>query len=555
MVLETSLRNCETIGITQRNRIRGYLRSKSHEKLLGLAEQMSEQMYPDASSHYEAAQVVALIKKYPFPTNIDLRAEALKRFQQSEDKCRETNSILRSGSHSSLLARAAIYVERVLGAEPDILAILKQCSFGPGTSVGVSGNDCTFARKLLAIGASCSPSAVLYYVHALWANLHYRDVLLTEYNARSSSGRIICYDQNYFVIQTLQRMKTVEYNKVTSVPKTSLTDRTIGVEPLANTFIQKGVDAFMKPRLKRHGLDIRDQSLNQIFARVGSMTGSFATMDLSAASDTISIEVVRKILPPAWFSFLNSIRSPSYVLPSKDCRKAKTLESKRYEKFSSMGNGFTFPLETLIFASIIKATFHDAVATRDFLVYGDDIIVKSHMFESVAKSLEACGFTLNRKKTFGEGPFRESCGADWYLGVDVRPVVLDYALDSFKSIVQLHNIIKSKPLWLKLFGPDVLELLKNAVPEDIRLVSLSPRNWDSAFQVEIDELMTSPHSRYNHDSWRWRSFEYLERPISSRVRYCERMDLLEAAAVLSGSKTSGLYTLRRKTRARVTLLG
>jgi hypothetical protein len=90
--------------------------------------------------------------------------------------------------------------------------------------------------------------------------------------------------------------------------------------------------------------------------------------------------------------------------------------SGHYHKFSSMGNGCTFGLESLIFAAAARA-----VGSRDFCVYGDDIIIETELYEPLVTLLSALGFTTNSEKSFNQGPFRESCGVDAYLGTDITP--------------------------------------------------------------------------------------------------------------------------------------
>jgi hypothetical protein len=97
------------------------------------------------------------------------------------------------------------------------------------------------------------------------------------------------------------------------------------------------------------------------------------------------------------------------------------------EKFSSMGNGFTFELETLIFLCLILAvdeTGQKLESGRNVFTYGDDIICPTEYSEAVISALKFSGFSLNMKKSFVSGPFRESCGGDFFGGVDVRPFFL-----------------------------------------------------------------------------------------------------------------------------------
>jgi len=122
--------------------------------------------------------------------------------------------------------------------------------------------------------------------------------------------------------------------------------RSICVEPGLTSFYQLALGEEIRRRLLRVGVDIRDQTRNQLLAREGSVTGLLATIDLSSASDTMSYELIRYLLPPDWFDLLTSFRSPSVTY------KGSVID---LEMFSSMGNGFTFPLETLVYWSLTYA--------------------------------------------------------------------------------------------------------------------------------------------------------------------------------------------------------
>jgi hypothetical protein len=141
------------------------------------------------------------------------------------------------------------------------------------------------------------------------------------------------------------------------------------------------------------------------------LENSLATVDLEAASDTVSFNTVTWLFPMEWYTFLNDVRSPQF--------KTSDGEIRNYAKFSSMGNGATFSVETLIFAA---AAF--AVGSKRFSVYGDDIIIESELYEPLFKLLRFFGFHINQEKTFTDGPFRESCGANWLNGVDITPFYL-----------------------------------------------------------------------------------------------------------------------------------
>jgi hypothetical protein len=143
--------------------------------------------------------------------------------------------------------------------------------------------------------------------------------------------------------------------------------------------------------------------------------------------------LVKRVLPPSWFRHLSSLRSPFTFVNGRWIR---------LEKFSSMGNGFTFELETLVFYGTIKALAPDLVAGRDFWVYGDDIIVPTSIANDVIAALKYIGFTPNPNKTFVKGPFRESCGGDFYGGVGVRAAYLQEVPHEPQQFIAFANALR-----------------------------------------------------------------------------------------------------------------
>lgn len=203
--------------------------------------------------------------------------------------------------------------------------------------------------------------------------------------------------------------KTRQWNRVETVPKNWKTDRTIACEPAGNIPLQLAFDTYAKRRLRtsRFRIDLSDQSRNQQMAHEASTTGSHATIDLSMASDTLAYNAVAALLPEDWFQYLASVRSPFGRMGNKYVK---------YAKFSSMGNGATFALETLVFAAACVA-----VGAKDFSVYGDDIVIETELYPPLLRLLRFFGFVVNQDKSHFIGPFRESCGVNAYEGKDITP--------------------------------------------------------------------------------------------------------------------------------------
>jgi hypothetical protein len=149
-----------------------------------------------------------------------------------------------------------------------------------------------------------------------------------------------------------------------------------------------------------------------VLARQGSRDGSFATIDLSMASDTLAHACVVLLLSTPWLNIFEMFRSAAYRAP---------WGRGVYAKFSSMGNGYTFTLETLIFAAACRA-----VGSRQFAVYGDDIVIETEFVLPLLRLLKYLGFSVNEEKSFvnPHSRFRESCGHDYYDGHYVTPFYL-----------------------------------------------------------------------------------------------------------------------------------
>ncbi len=246
-------------------------------------------------------------------------------------------------------------------------------------------------------------------------------------------------------------------SKVTTVPKTMKSPRIIAEEPVWNQFIQQGVlhvmtEVLQEPRFRRLA-DIfswLDQEPNRELARVGSIDGSFATLDLSEASDRVSLQLVEALL--SQHPFLRDV-----VLASRSQRaKLSTGEEIVLNKFASMGSSLCFPMESMVFFIIEAMAWAEhegmvpsALRVRGLprmRVYGDDLIVPSTVAQILSHRLEVYGLKVNARKSFTTGPIRESCGADWYHGVDISVFKIrvpfpetEHQYDATSRTIEFHN--------------------------------------------------------------------------------------------------------------------
>lgn len=225
----------------------------------------------------------------------------------------------------------------------------------------------------------------------------------------------------------------VEGAKLFTVPKKSDINRCACKEPDINMFLQKGVGGYLRKRLRRFGIDLNDQSVNRKLAWQGSVTGDLATLDLSSASDSVTISCVKSLLPDDWFEYLNSIRSQVVLVGE---------EQIRTEMFSSMGNGFTFELESLIFFTLVRTVQYFEGVSSIISVYGDDVICSVDIVESVMWIFHEFGFKVNEDKSFSSGPFRESCGGHYYNGIDITPFYLKRRPTHLTDVIRVANQLR-----------------------------------------------------------------------------------------------------------------
>lgn len=380
------------------------------------------EMSVDQAAKYSLAN--SILKKYTGGKSSDLLANrAIDGFKSSNTHCSEYN-IPQSGVVYDILCQArelihaAFYDQQGQQTEFHFANIANNGKTGPGSSIGTDRTD--FLGKMFEGNMSVTDlSLYKAYVNTLTGRW------LEAEKLRSSN------------FETL----VVESSNLTTVPKNAETNRTICTEASLNMFFQLGAGAIIEGLLKRHhSIDLSQQpDINKRMARIGSLTGEFATIDLKSASDTISYKLCEFLLPRGVLGLLDLFRSKS------------TMHSRRkieLHMISSMGNGFTFPLQTMIFASLVCATYMSLGIKpvrrlrRNYSVFGDDIVVLSEAFDAVCLTLNGAGFIVNDQKSFSTGAFRESCGGDYFQGHDVRGVYLKEVTNEQDAYSAFNRILR-----------------------------------------------------------------------------------------------------------------
>jgi len=303
------------------------------------------------------------------------------------------------------------------GRNFDLSYLRDHFAAGPGASRGANSRN--FYSKLFDSNHSYTEPYVLALFRAAVAE---SDTWTQALRAWSKSFRPVKVSGN--------TLFTVKKNKEIS--------RTCCTEPLLNMLLQKALGTWLEERLARLGISLDTQpDVNRQLTKQGSIDGSFGTLDLSSASDSISVSLCDWAIPPTFNKWLKIARSQTVRFPNGS--------EKELRMVSTMGNGFTFPLETIIFACAIRAVYLSKglnpsfwSADRNMAVFGDDIVVRKDCFETTKELLMRLGFTVNGSKSFNNGSFRESCGFDYWKGRNIRPVYLE-SLETPQDVYSSFN--------------------------------------------------------------------------------------------------------------------
>jgi hypothetical protein len=459
-------------------------------------------VYTDGKQYFLDAIVVSLLRKYSdLPTTFDRRAAALDNWRLGEADCYKTNErlnpYLEGFSHPSWNADVARHIDgirdkirSVLGRAPSMESLSPR--HGPGATFSDKSVRSTLADKMQAKASITSG--------ALWFLLDWVGTAWGRESLKRAADPVF-----------------VRGNRFTVAPKDAVKDRPIAAEPSINIFYQLGLGRAIRQRLTNVGIDLDyGQETHRLQACEASKTGFLATLDLKNASDTVSYNLVKLLMPADWFRLLDELRSPYTRMGLKDLKVVATRVAPsegsrdrwlRLEKFSSMGNGFTFELESLLFWAISDYACSQACADDGWegkhqtLVYGDDIICDSRGVHAVLAALRFFGFTANEEKSFWFGGFRESCGGDFWDGRPVRPYFLKDPLDEPQNVIAAANQIRRldfdlsgglnslRPVWLALLDQLPSRIRRCRGPETLGDVVIhdeeSSWSWTSSAKDRI----------------------------------------------------------------------
>ena len=366
---------------------------------------------------------------------VDTELAAKASLVESELKNKETNQRLAPYHRfsdknclrkHSLINSARGYLTNLLGpANVDFRLI-----FTGGSTTTARGVDKLVVNKIRE-KPSMTFSAARHFYSAIWSDPaayayaeHHR--LIDDAGALDSSA---------FIME--------EYEEIFFVDKNWKTKRLICLQNTINMSLQKSCADYMKRSLlMKQGVELNTTpDLHSEIIKHGKFRGfKISTIDLKAASDRISKELVRLLLPVDWYILLKDVTHRKWSFGPNETVLSQLLPEVP-ERFSAMGNGFTFELETLIFRSICHAVLDShGIKGQPYSVFGDDIIFPTKYAEELVDVLSFFGFETNNEKTFIDSPFLESCGCDVFYHIDSRAI---YYKDFDKGIRGYYALLNS----------------------------------------------------------------------------------------------------------------
>lgn len=404
---------------------------------------------PGISSRNAAAllMVSSFLKKFEGEVQPDADDNALRKFTSINRDCGEWTPGWAS-YEDELMGEVKNQIYKFwtpcgLPLVSDFHSVMSEGRTGPGAAIGALGGD--FYTKLFSSPLSAT-SAGLYKAYRAYID-RFPDWKAAEMQRLEQYGDVV----------------EVLGNRLHFVPKRADISRLICIEPSLNQFCQLGFGAHLEKRLGRYfGIYLdRQPEISRELARRGSVDDNLVTIDLESASDSLSLRMLEQFLPRDFLSWLKLFRSPVTTVRG---------EQVTLNMVSTMGNGYTFPLQTMLFASVVFACaryrgvelHRSSTREMNYSVFGDDIICPRVIAGDVMRVLKHLGFKINAEKTFVEGPFRESCGSDWFLGQNVRPVFLK-RLDTQQDRYIAINLLNSWSARTGISLPATVQLLLRKV--------------------------------------------------------------------------------------------
>jgi len=314
--------------------------------------------------------------------------------------------------------------------------------------------------------------------------------------------------------------------RVVFVPKTLTAPRVIAIEPSHMQFMQQSVKDLMYDRLEKHRLTKRSirfvrQDVNQRLAYIASIDRRLATLDLKDASDRVHLHLVQRIFKNSGLlEYLEDARSLHATLPNN--------QNVVLWKYASMGSALCFPVEACVFYTLIQSAMHQLDGIRPSSrsiekysrlidIYGDDIVVPVEYSDTIVRYLESYLLKVNVSKSFKDGNFRESCGADYFKGVAVKPVYArqvpfddarDWGAEHVMSWNATANLFYQEGKWL--IAQTIRDMLRQVVKRSI------PRARKPGAGLFHFSYLFDTNLKWNRDLCGWKQKRIVYQPTKKK---------------------------------------
>jgi hypothetical protein len=467
--------------------------------------------YPSVGRFKRTKQMESLLKKFRFEqdafTDDELSEKTLNSFLEEQLRLHRPMPLKASGFR--VLQRARVIAQRILGEFPGD-EVIENVQFGKKSSIG-----CSLANAYLDIKLSDKAA----FTGTKDTTAYFLDQVLPGDPVLS---RILKTHD----FSALEDQLSLDYLNLVEVPKTWDKYRLITPLTLIGLFYSYGIGRVVQSRLADVGLDIkRLQQRHRKLVEEFSRTLTHVTADLSVASDSITSELLNRVLPRAWYKALRKTFVRHLNVNDTSFSSASVLP---------MGNGATFPVETLVFYCILKAIGELTTRKRKkdvYSVYGDDCIYPGRIHKYVEGVFPQLHLKLNASKTFTSYPFRESCGADFYRGQDVRPYFLkgdSCELTSIRYEAFLYKVYNGLTArWDPLEIRDTLTWILSELSMVSRGIKRVPPSFPDYSGVKVDNIHSIPldykllpwlplYVQYRHGS-SWFQFDFLTETPKKRI--------------------------------------
>ena len=359
-----------------------------------------------------------------------------------------------------VLERARCIIYDIVG-EFDFLFFADCCKFGKLAALGVPRREASIPKKMEILSYSSDDQLRLF--NCIKAG----DSILTEAVTDKP-----CY------------IPAIIYH---SVPKTYKINRGIAPPSVVEGFLSQGLGVYLRMLLEeRTHINLATaKSTHMRAARDGSKNGNVATIDMSNASNSFVWEHVKQLFPRSWWYVLDIVRTRLIEI------NHEVYELKSY---MLMGSGHTFPMQTIMFYALAEAVRQLSNSRGKTLTFGDDIILPTRCASIFCRIMTSLGFTINKEKSFISrvGKFRESCGGDYYLGFDVRPVMPKGTFEPMGMVEFCANIYKILNRLLATWDfyeiPSTVAYLYSLIKSELGFVARGDRLTQSEFSSLLYDI-------------------------------------------------------------------